>query len=173
LFFELIDPISALVLEPQEKEAMKRSQAVALMKNHVQEWASKKNIKIRVHPGQIDQAALGRKINGRIAIPVILKIPEIDCPGYESRNYATALHELGHAYGKWQSPKPACELSDLQVQATEIGAWLWAVKNAKFWNSKMTRNAVESLATYGVEFDNDNFVSEIQALEKVFGKLVR
>lgn len=53
--------------------------------------------------------------------------------------YATALHELGHILGPWQSQPRLFQ---------EAGAWKWAMENAKVWTSVMHRDMVKCLTSY-------------------------
>jgi hypothetical protein len=53
--------------------------------------------------------------------------------------YATALHEIGHILGPWQS---------LQRLFSEAGAWVWAKENARVWTPPMQRDMEKSLDSY-------------------------
>ena len=52
--------------------------------------------------------------------------------------YAVALHELGHVLGVQSGRKLDCE----------IQAWQWAVANASYWSTSMTKKARKSLDSY-------------------------
>ena len=54
------------------------------------------------------------------------------------RDYAVALHELGHCRGD--------KFSD--VLQEERAAWAWAQENAIYWDEEMTTAMVGGLATY-------------------------
>src|SRR5438874_11980878 len=57
------------------------------------------------------------------------------------REYAIALHELGHFFGRYQLPRYSVGLS-------EVGAWVWARENALIWTRAMRETAIRSLGTY-------------------------
>jgi hypothetical protein len=75
----------------------------------------------------------GRGAEGTIAVylPPIRGVVE----------YAIALHELGHFYGRYQLPRYA---GDCQ----EWWAWVWARENALVWTRMMFRTAIRGLASY-------------------------
>ena len=52
-------------------------------------------------------------------------------------SYATALHELGHIFGRYQLSKRSI--------VRERGAWEWAKRNALVWTPAMDRHAKISL----------------------------
>ena len=55
------------------------------------------------------------------------------------RSYASAMHEIGHILGKWQTRPQLVE---------ETGAWLWAEKNAVCWTPTMRSLAANCLLAY-------------------------
>ncbi len=60
-------------------------------------------------------------------------------------DYAVALHELGHAM--YNDTRTHWTTLD-QIMTQECRAWQWALSNARYWDSDMTRLMVEGLATY-------------------------
>jgi hypothetical protein len=94
----------------------------------------------------------------------VLRIPAPVGPG----QYAAALHEFGHAFGPKQDPIKALawslmvkygstavpsnipEYPDLcRASVTaEIGAWEWAIENAKVWTREMSEASVQAFASY-------------------------
>lgn len=55
-------------------------------------------------------------------------------------SYATAMHELGHIFGRHQGSK--------RVFVREDWAWRWARANALCWTERMERHAQDSLSWY-------------------------
>jgi len=66
--------------------------------------------------------------------------------------YVSALHEIGHIMGDNQSYNNT-------VREREIGAWIWAMLNAKVWTSTADRVMSSALSSYGV---NQEESAEIQ-----------
>jgi hypothetical protein len=67
---------------------------------------------------------------------------ELWLPAIRSKlSYATALHEIGHLRGRYQSRRYG-------VLVRERWAWQWARENALIWTDAMERNAVASLDWY-------------------------
>jgi hypothetical protein len=61
-------------------------------------------------------------------------------PVRSSISYATALHEIGHAKGRYQNSR--------SVMTRERAAWQWARENALIWTETMERRALNALAWY-------------------------
>src|SRR5262245_53931216 len=69
------------------------------------------------------------------------EVIEIIIPPVRSKlSYATAMHELGHLFGRHQRSK--------RVIVRERAAWAWARANALIWTPEMQRHADECLAWY-------------------------
>ena len=66
--------------------------------------------------------------------------------------YVSALHEIGHIMGDNQSYNNT-------VKEREIGAWIWAMLNAKVWTDTADRVMSRALSSYGV---NEEESREIQ-----------
>jgi hypothetical protein len=60
-------------------------------------------------------------------------------------DYVTALHELGHALSE-HGLHP-------DVMTRERAAWEWARKNALTWTPEMERDAISSLGTYEMRYE--------------------
>ena len=58
----------------------------------------------------------------------------------DAKDYATALHELGHLLGRYQRSNNAL--------LRERWAWVWARRTALTWTRTMEAEAVASLAWY-------------------------
>jgi hypothetical protein len=54
--------------------------------------------------------------------------------------YATALHEIGHCLGRYQTSR--------SVLTAERWAWRWAQRNALIWTTGMDRSMRQSVAWY-------------------------
>jgi len=57
--------------------------------------------------------------------------------------YVSALHEIGHILGDNQTYNNT-------VKEREIGAWIWAMLNAKVWTDTADRVMSRALLSYGV-----------------------
>ena len=57
--------------------------------------------------------------------------------------YVSALHEIGHILGDNQTYNNT-------VKEREIGAWIWAMLNAKVWTDTADRVMSRALSSYGV-----------------------
>ena len=66
--------------------------------------------------------------------------------------YVSALHEIGHILGDDQTYNNT-------VKEREIGAWIWAMLNAKVWTDTADRVMASALSSYGV---NQEECTEIQ-----------
>jgi hypothetical protein len=75
-----------------------------------------------------DEAYVLREV-GEAHLPVIRR----------ERDYATALHELGHLFGRYQRGK---------TLTRERWAWAWARRTALIWTSEMEDEAAQRLAWY-------------------------
>ena len=56
--------------------------------------------------------------------------------------YVSALHEIGHILGDDQTYNNT-------VKEREIGAWIWAMLNAKVWTDTADRVMANALSSYG------------------------
>lgn len=66
---------------------------------------------------------------------------EVSIPRIRSvTSYATALHEMGHLFGRHQQSE--------RTLVRERWAWVWARKNALIWTDSMERYACTSLGWY-------------------------
>jgi hypothetical protein len=64
---------------------------------------------------------------------------EIHTPPIRSATtYATALHEIGHILGRYQTSRNSI--------TRERWAWQWARDNALVWTKAMERHAIQALA---------------------------
>ena len=66
--------------------------------------------------------------------------------------YVSALHEIGHIMGRNQSYNNT-------VKEREVGAWIWAMLNAKVWTDTADRVMSRASSSYGV---NEEESREIQ-----------
>ena len=81
-----------------------------------------------------------------------LHVLVIDNQGLVHDVVSSALHEIGHIRGDNQSYNNT-------VQEREIGAWIWAMLNAKVWTDTADRVMSKALSSYGV---NEEESREIQ-----------
>jgi hypothetical protein len=66
------------------------------------------------------------------------EVVEIQIPRIRSSvSYSTALHEIGHAQGKYQRSR--------HEMVRERWAWEWARRNAIVWTDEMERHASKAL----------------------------
>ena len=75
-------------------------------------------------------------VDGSIGPVIEFNLPHIRSP----ISYATALHEIGHHYGRHQRSR--------NQMVRERWAWEWARHNALCWTPAMERDAIKSLAWY-------------------------
>jgi hypothetical protein len=61
-------------------------------------------------------------------------------PVRSKRSYATAMHELGHVFGRHQLSR--------REMVRERWAWHWARSNALVWTPAMERDCSQSLERY-------------------------
>jgi hypothetical protein len=90
----------------------------------------------------IDEARLVFHMRAKGPSLVVLHLPKIR--SYLS--YATALHELGHIHGRYQSK--LWNMPRYRAVTSERWAWIWARQNALIWTPAMEREAAGSLASY-------------------------
>jgi hypothetical protein len=82
-----------------------------------------------------------RRRHGRMAGEAFLEHMEISIwPIRSALSYATALHELGHCLGRYQTSR--------SVLVVERWAWRWAKANALVWTDAMDRDMTSSMAWY-------------------------
>jgi hypothetical protein len=82
---------------------------------------------------RIDRARVMRDVDGSV---IEVQIPPIR----SSIAYATALHEIGHIFGRHQNSR--------RMLVREREAWRWARAIALIWTPAMERVATKSLAWY-------------------------
>jgi hypothetical protein len=63
-------------------------------------------------------------------------------PIYSEISYATALHEIGHILGRYQTSH--------SMLVRERWAWQWARRNALMWTQTMERSAATGMARYAL-----------------------
>lgn len=66
----------------------------------------------------------------------------------------SALHEIGHIMGDNQSYNNT-------VREREIGAWIWAMLNAKVWTDTADRVMANALSSYGVNQEESKEIQQI------------
>ena len=90
---------------------------------------------------QIEVHWIGRPRRARAAPEIgVIWIPRV----HTEISYATALHEVGHFYGRHQRSRRAL--------MRERAAWDWARRNAKKWTPRMERHAQKALAWYAAKY---------------------
>jgi hypothetical protein len=100
----------------------------------------------RMEQHVLDVAALGRvrihwRDRYRYGARALSECLEIWTPRIRSANsYATALHELGHCLGRYQTSR--------SVIVVERWAWRWAKENALVWTDPMERCMTRCVAWY-------------------------
>jgi len=68
--------------------------------------------------------------------------------------YVSALHEIGHILGDNQTYNNT-------VKEREIGAWIWAMLNAKVWTDTADRVMSRALLSYGVSEEESKDIQTI------------
>jgi hypothetical protein len=77
-------------------------------------------------------------------IDMALHIQELCAVNHITVSYhVSALHEIGHILGDDQTYNNT-------VKEREIGAWIWAMLNAKVWTDTADRVMAKALSSYGV-----------------------
>jgi hypothetical protein len=95
----------------------------------------------RAQPGDL---AVYFDVENRDDAYVIPEVGEAHLPLIRSeKDYATALHELGHLFGRYQRGKQRGK-----TLTRERWAWAWARRTALIWTSEMEDDAAQSLAWY-------------------------
>tara|TARA_Y100001938_G_scaffold135927_1_gene198175 strand:+ start:5702 stop:6172 length:471 start_codon:yes stop_codon:yes gene_type:complete len=67
--------------------------------------------------------------------------------------YVSALHEIGHILGDDQTYNNT-------VKEREIGAWIWAMLNAKVWTDTADRVMASALSSYGVTLEESTEIQQ-------------
>ena len=67
--------------------------------------------------------------------------------------YVSALHEIGHILGDSQTYNNT-------VKEREIGAWIWAMLNAKVWTDTADRVMANALSSYGVNQEESREIQQ-------------
>ena len=67
--------------------------------------------------------------------------------------YVSALHEIGHILGGNQSRNNT-------TKEKEIGAWIWAMLNAKVWTDTADRVMARALSSYGVSQEESREIQQ-------------
>lgn len=67
--------------------------------------------------------------------------------------YVSALHEIGHILGDDQTYNNT-------VKEREIGAWIWAMLNAKVWTDTADRVMSRALSSYGVSEEESREIQQ-------------
>ena len=67
--------------------------------------------------------------------------------------YVSALHEIGHILGDDQTYNNT-------VKEREIGAWIWAMLNAKVWTDTADRVMASALSSYGVNQEESREIQQ-------------
>lgn len=142
--------------------------ATEKMRAHVAQLATQHRITVTFHADwSADQA--------------MASIPrrEVECrPITTTRDYATALHEMGHIAiidaGLFPGDTPSVNVliaahvattDDLRAAvANETAAWAWAIEHAILWDGEMEAERRTSLATYEQGLKDAPSLSHPQAL---------
>jgi hypothetical protein len=97
------------------------------LQNHIRQICRHKNVKINF------------TLHGGASALWGCSMPEIWIfPLRRFRNYATAMHELGHIH-------TSLPLRRYPALVREIAAWDWAKRNALVWNSEMEARRIGTL----------------------------
>ena len=67
--------------------------------------------------------------------------------------YVSALHEIGHIMGRNQSYNNT-------VKEREVGAWIWAMLNAKVWTDTADRVMSRALSSYGISEEESREIQQ-------------
>ena len=67
--------------------------------------------------------------------------------------YVSALHEIGHILGDDQTYNNT-------VKEREIGAWIWAMLNAKVWTDTADRVMARALSSYGISEEESREIQQ-------------
>ena len=117
------------------KHGRQSLRTVADMRAHIEQLAAARSIVLRTR--WVKRTAKAYSIRERDGAADEVQTPPIR----SALTYATALHEIGHILGRYQTQRH-------RRLTQEFWAWKWARQNALIWTPAMERFCRESLAWY-------------------------